>query len=114
MSGVIIKINVAIDFFFENCPKYDSLFSVTRVKTRLWDQVGCPINHDPRILLRTQDLPPIYEENSCFYIFSRKSMIKHRNRIGNRPFMFEIEPFEACDIDEELDFKIAEYLYKNL
>ena len=48
-------------------PAYDSLFSVTRLQTRLWDQLGRPINHNPAILLRTQDLPPVYEENSCMY-----------------------------------------------
>lgn len=106
-------ISNAIEFFFNNCPKYDSVFSVTRINTRLWDQSGSPINHDPSILLRTQDLPPVYEENSCFYIFSRESIIEQRNRIGKRPFMFEIEPIEACDIDEELDFQIADFLYKN-
>jgi CMP-N-acetylneuraminic acid synthetase len=107
-------ISRAIDFFLENYPNYNSLFSVTRVNTRLWDQSGNPINHDPRVLLRTQDLPPIYEENSCLYIFSRKTILEQQNRIGKRPFMFEIDPVEACDIDEELDFQIAESLYKNM
>ena len=39
-------------------PMYDSLFSVTAVRTRYWDALGRPINHNPAILLRTQDLPP--------------------------------------------------------
>jgi len=105
-------ISRASEFFLNNYPKYDSLFSVTRVNTRLWDQSGNPVNHDPCVLLRTQDLPPLYEENSCLYIFSRKAIIEQRNRIGDRSFMFEMDPVEACDIDEELDFLIAEFLYE--
>ena len=34
------------------------------------------------------------------------------NRIGARPMLFEIERAEASDIDEELDFAIAEYLFR--
>ena len=36
-------------------PAYDSLFGVTRIQTRLWDALARPINHNPNILLRTQD-----------------------------------------------------------
>jgi CMP-N-acetylneuraminic acid synthetase len=93
---------------------YDSLFGVTRLQTRLWDSLARAVNHNPAILLRTQDLPPIYEENSCLYIFTREILESKHNRIGDRPFMFEIESLEAVDIDEELDFKVAELLYKEL
>jgi len=55
-----------VDLFLENYPIYDSLFSVTRLQTRLWDPLSRAVNHNPNILLRTQDLPPIYEENSCY------------------------------------------------
>ncbi len=102
----------AVETFFENYPVYDSLFSVTRQQTRYWDPLGRAINHNPNILLRTQDLPPVYEENSCIYIFEGETLIQKHNRIGNRPFLFEIEPVEAQDIDEEIDFQIADLIYK--
>jgi CMP-N-acetylneuraminic acid synthetase len=102
----------AIRRFFDQYPRFDSLFSVTRLQVRLWDSLNRAINHDPGILLRTQDLDPVYEENSCLYLFSRQGLQSTRNRIGTKPLMFEIDPFEARDIDEELDFKIAEILYQ--
>mgnify|MGYP006305167435 FL=1 len=89
---------------------YDSLFSVTRLQTRLWDQQGKAVNHNPSELLQTQDLPPIYEENSCLYLFTRRSLSEHHNRIGSSPLMFEIDPAEAWDIDTPLDFEIVEFL----
>lgn len=107
-------INDAIQTFFKSMPEYDSLFGVTRLQTRLWDQRGRPINHDPQVLLRTQDLPPVYEENSCIYIFSRQALLARRNRLGERPLMFEIPAIEAWDIDEELDFTVADVLYRQL
>jgi CMP-N-acetylneuraminic acid synthetase len=103
----------AIQKFLENYPVYDSLFSVTRLQTRLWDALGRPINHNPNILLRTQDLPPVYEENSCLYIFSAGIQKIRHNRIGERPLLFEIDPTEAWDIDVEQDFLIAERLLSN-
>ncbi|MCJ7696482.1 MAG: acylneuraminate cytidylyltransferase family protein [Anaerolineaceae bacterium] len=103
-------ISKAIQEFKQNFPAYDSMFGVTRMQTRLWDQFGKPVNHDPAILLRTQDLPPIYEENSCLYLFTRETIIQKRNRIGERPMMFEISRDEALDIDEEIDFTITQLI----
>jgi CMP-N-acetylneuraminic acid synthetase len=105
-------ISAAIQKLLELYPAYDSLFSVTRVQTRLWDGLGRAINHNPAILLRTQDLPPIYEENSCMYLFKRETLIAHRNRLGDRPYLFEIDRAEAWDIDEELDFTMADLMLK--
>jgi len=103
-------ISHAIQIMIENYPGYDSLFSVTRWQTRLWDELGRAINHNPAILLRTQDLPPVYEENSCLYIFTRQTLQNELNRIGERPFLFEIDASEAWDIDEEIDFLMADLL----
>ena len=106
------SISKAIQALTGQYPAYDSLFSVTRLQTRLWDQLGRAINHNPAILLQTQDLPPVYEENSCIYIFSRQTLLVRRNRLGERPMMFELNPQEAWDIDEEIDFAITDFLYQ--
>jgi len=102
----------AINIFLADYPSHDSLFSVTRLQTRLYDQNGHAINHDPKELIRTQDLPPVYEENSCIYIFNRENLIAKQHRISDRPLMFEIPADEAWDIDEELDFEICQFLLK--
>lgn len=101
----------AIQEFLAQYPVYDSLFGVTRLQTRLWNQLTLPVNHNPAILLRTQDLPPIYEENSNIYIFTEATLKQKHNRIGDRPLMFDIPRLEAMDIDEPLDFEVAEFLY---
>jgi CMP-N-acetylneuraminic acid synthetase len=105
-------ISRAVDTFLTHYPEYDSLFSVTRRQIRLWDQLTRPINHNPDVLLQTQDLPPVYEENSCLYIFSRKTLAERRNRLGYRPLMFEVPTSEAYDIDEEIDFIVADTILK--
>jgi CMP-N-acetylneuraminic acid synthetase len=103
-------IDRAVERLLESYPRFDSLFGVTRLQTRLWDALSRPINHNSAILLRTQDLPPVYEENSCLYIFTRELLAARFNRIGLRPLLFEIPPDESWDIDDELDFEIVDFL----
>ncbi|HXQ34670.1 MAG TPA: acylneuraminate cytidylyltransferase family protein [Anaerolineales bacterium] len=105
-------ISRAIQSLITHYPKYDSLFSVTRLQTRLYDQHGKAINHNPLELIQTQDLPPVYEENSCLYIFNHENLLAKRHRISDQPLMFEIDADEAWDIDEELDFEICDFLLK--
>jgi len=107
------SINDAIEKFESKYPVYDSLFSVTRLQTRLWNELSMPMNHNPNILLPTQDLPPVYEENSCIYLFTEEILRKKHNRIGDRPMMHEIETIEAQDIDTEQEYLIAEAIYLN-
>jgi CMP-N-acetylneuraminic acid synthetase len=102
----------AVQAFRAGYPSFDSLFSVTRLQTRLWTYDGRPLNHDPAILIQTQDLPPTFEENSCLYLFTRENLQKNHNRLGQRPMMFEVNADEAWDIDEELDFAIVDFLMR--
>jgi CMP-N-acetylneuraminic acid synthetase len=106
-------ISKAIQSFLADYPTHDSLFSVTLLQTRLYDQNGQALNHDPNILLQTQNLPPVFEENSCIYIFTRENLERRRNRLGERPLMFVMEAEEAWDIDEPLDFAITDFLMQN-
>jgi CMP-N-acetylneuraminic acid synthetase len=101
----------AVDEFLSARDEHDSLFSVTPLQTRLWTADGAPINHDPAVLLRTQDLPPVMEENSCLYLFTGAGLVERGTRIGERPLLFPIDPEEAWDIDDELDWRIVELLY---
>lgn len=106
-------IDRAAEAYFAGLGTNDSLFSVTRWQTRFYDREGRAVNHNPAELLRTQDLPPLFEENSNFYLFSRTSFREAGDkRIGLKPLMFEVGRLEAVDIDEESDFRIAEALFR--
>lgn len=107
-------IQAGVEKFLTIYPMYDSLFTVTKKNVRFWDALARPINHNQNILLRTQDLPPIYEENSCMYLFTKEILQRKHNRIGDRPFLFEMPEIEAQDIDVELNFKVAEFLFKEV
>ena len=86
----------------------DSVFSVTKVQKRFWNKAGEPINHNPKILLPTQNLEPWYEENSYLYAFWPSVIEDFDNRIGKDYRMMEINYPQNIDIDTEDDWKLVE------
>ena len=90
--------------------EHDSLVSVNRLQARCYRHDGMPINHDPKVVLMTQALQPVYEENSNLFLFSRTSFFAHGGRVGARPLLFETPKLESIDIDYEEDFQLAEYV----
>lgn len=100
----------AIAKFISIEDEYDSLFGVNKYQSRFYMHDATPVNHDPENLIRTQDLQPMYEENSCLYVFTKESFKKKSRRIGVKPFMFVTSPIESTDIDDEFSFRIAELL----
>lgn len=103
-------IGKSLKLFVENEGKYDSLFSVNRFQSRFYDKDCAPINHNTDTLIRTQDLDPIYEENSNLYIFTKESFNKKKRRIGKAPMIYEMSRVESIDIDDEFSFHLAEIL----
>lgn len=87
---------------------FDSLFSVNRFQSRFYDSDVQPVNHDPENLIRTQDLDPLYEENSCLYLFSRSSFQTTKARIGKSPKLKETPSIESVDIDDQDTWNKAE------
>lgn len=87
--------------------EYDSAFSAVVLQDYLWAK-GKPLNYDMKNIVRTQDLEPIYMETGAFFIFRKEVFTKLKQRIGDKPFIYQIDQFEAVDIDTEEDFKFAE------
>lgn len=100
-----------IETFRRNTPHYDSLATTNVCKEFLYLD-GKALNYDPAHKPRSQDLPEIHILNSALYIISRELMLAKRDVVGDKPYFFEISALEGVDIDNELDFEIAEFLYK--
>jgi N-acylneuraminate cytidylyltransferase len=96
---------------------YDSLISVTKIQQFLWDPESneC-LNYDRSSLKwpRTQDLKVLYEINHAFYINSIENYLKLKDRIGAKPYYFELDKLQSFDIDWEEDFIIAEKIFNAL
>jgi len=92
----------------------DSLFSVNVIQSRLYYDNINPINHSPNTLIKTQDLEEIYEENSCFYVFSKEGFEKTKSRIGSSPGIYKMSrsSLEAIEIDTPDDWELVDKIMK--
>jgi CMP-N-acetylneuraminic acid synthetase len=92
----------------------DSLMTVNRLHKFIWDYEK-PVNYDRNIEKwpRTQTLPPMFEVNSGAFIADISIYKNLHDRIGLRPFMYELDELKAFDIDWELNFKTAEFFWLN-
>ena len=105
-------IDAAVDAYFADA-SITSLFAVTRYQARFYDGRLQAINHDPTELIPTQELDPLFMENSNLYVFSREGFLEQDRRITGATRMFEVDLFEAVDIDEEADFSLASALERS-
>lgn len=104
----------ALEQYHKNIHLNDSLFSVNKIQTRFYREDITPVNHDPDNLIRTQDLEPWFEENSCLFIFNAESFAKTNARIGKTPQMFVTPALESVDIDEPEDWEMASALAERI
>ncbi len=85
---------------------YDSSFAAKKIQDFLWKN-GKPLNYRLNDIPRTQDLEPILQETSGFYIFRKHVICRMNRRIGDKPYIVEVDELEGIDIDEPADFRIA-------
>ena len=87
--------------------QYDSAFCAVKIQDFLWKD-GKTMNFDAQKLPRSQDIDIIWRETSGIYVFTKESFKKTKSRIGNRPFIKNVNFKEAIDINELEDFQLAE------
>lgn len=96
----------------KNTKKYDSILTSESLYTWCWFN-NKPVNYNPNKLPRSQDAQPLIIETTGLYGIKRKTLIKKKSRVGNKPFFYHVENEECVDLDNEKDFKYLEYIIKN-
>ena len=96
---------------FLDVETYDSVNSVSAEKKFLW-KGSKPINYDIDVTPKSQDLPEIVSLNFAITIIARDKMMERKNVVGNKPKFFELDKVESLDIDDLIDFKIAELMFQ--
>ena len=86
---------------------YDSAFSCEKIQTFTWYD-GKPLNYYLKEIPRTQTIEPVYVETSAFFMFKRDIWKVHKQRIGFKPYMAQVDKIEGVDIDWPEDFDFAE------
>jgi len=95
---------------------YDSVAAVTKDYNFAWvknkSNKLIPINFNPRVVTKTQNLNPIIQSNGAFFIFKKKTFMKYNNRIGKKPYYYEINFPESIEIDSQEDLNLARKVCK--
>jgi CMP-N-acetylneuraminic acid synthetase len=91
---------------------YDSAFSAEKIQTFVWYK-GKTLNYDLKEIPRTQTIDPVYVETSAFFMFKRDVWKVHKQRIGFKPYIAEVDKIEGVDIDWPEDFSFAEKILQS-
>ena len=104
--------NQIINKYFKNLGTFDSLMTVSKLQKFIWNDSG-PVSYDRGMEKwpRTQTIDPLWEVNSGAFIASKAIYRGNMDRIGKKPFLFEMSDEIAFDIDWLSDFKMAEAMY---
>jgi len=116
VTNPLLTVDTIIDFiktFMNNKDVYTSAFSVKKHYARFYTKDGYDFNHNRTVLIPTQNLDPIYEENSCMYIFSKNSLFSCGARISDKALLYTMNNIESQDIDWPDDFLLTEMLMKH-
>ena len=99
----------AIETFFQNQGKYDSLLSVVRFQEHLWDDKMQPLNYDPYAPRHTpsRELPVYHFQDGGIFIQPYEQMKRNNYFFGQKPYLFEIPENEFLDINTECDYRKA-------
>ena len=92
--------------------KYDSVLSCCQVKRFFWNSNGEAINYDINKRPRRQDFEGCLLENGAFYISTVKKIKLSLNRISGKIGLYSMPEYTHVEIDENLDWIIAEKLMK--
>ncbi len=92
---------------------YDSLLSVVRQKRFVWreaDGGASPVNYDPQLRPRRQEMTGFFVENGAFYLTSRVRLLETASRLSGRIGVYEMPEATYFEIDEPSDWVIMEHL----
>jgi CMP-N-acetylneuraminic acid synthetase len=93
--------------------KYDSILTATEEYGWFWYNKQ-PVNYQPNILPRSQDVVPMIKETTGLYGITKQSYMRYRSRVGACPYFYILrDKKESIDIDTHIDFEFAEKYIPN-
>ena len=110
VTSPFIKLSTIKDAAEKLNEGYDSVLACTEHQEFTYFK-GKPVNFNPEVIQKTQDLEPVIMGNGAFFIFTKKIFKENNNRTGQNPYFYPITFPESVEIDNEPDFKLARGVY---
>jgi CMP-N-acetylneuraminic acid synthetase len=106
VTSPFIKLSTIKDAARKLDEGYDSVQACTAHKEFAYFE-NKPVNFDPSVVQKTQDLEPIILGNGAFFIFTKKTFKRHNNRIGSNSCFYQLNHKEGIEIDTPEDLEIV-------
>ena len=90
---------------------FDSVQSVKKIQDFVFlqndDASIVPVNYDPAIVQRTQDLRPVYMSLGAFFISTKRLILKEKTRLPGKTYNYELNQIESVEIDYPSDLELT-------
>jgi len=91
---------------------YEFVHSVFPIQDFAWQgERFAPINFNPNVVQRTQDVEKIYFSKGAFFIFTKSTFKQYKNRLGKKNFYYPLSMLEAVEIDTADDLEFARLVH---
>lgn len=111
----IQALNIFVDQSI-NLKEHDSLISVTKIQSHMWNHKKIPVNYNPWAEKHTlaKDLNPVYFQDGAIFIQRLKDFQTNNYFFGKKPYLFELDYLPSFDINFPEDIKAAEILVEKM
>jgi len=109
VTSPFIKLSTIIDASKMLQSGYDSVQACTEHQEFTYFR-GKPVNFNHDVVQKTQDLEPVIMGNGAFFIFTKKTFKKYKNRSGENPYFYPLTFPEGIEIDNKEDFELAKLI----
>ena len=110
VTSPFIKVETILDAC-KHMNKYESVQAATRHKEFGYYK-NMPINFSHEVVSKTQDLEPIFLGNGAFFIFTKRSFFKYKNRTAKNFYLYPLTFEESVEIDYPEDLELVKKIYK--
>ncbi len=97
-----------------NSNNYTSLVSVVEDFSTFWNSGKIPERLFPNQSRRRQERQPLLKEVGVIYISKVDSLLRNKTFISDNLFLFKVDLIESIDINNEIDFTIADILVNEI
>ena len=111
VTSPFIKLDTIIKASKKLDEDYDSVQACTEHQEFTYFK-GQPVNFNPNVVQKTQDLEPVVMGNGAFFIFTKKTFKENNNRTGKNPYFYPKTFPESIEIDNYKDWELAERVYE--
>jgi CMP-N-acetylneuraminic acid synthetase len=106
VTSPFIKLSTILDASKMLEHGYDSVQACTELQEFTYFR-GKPVNFNHDVVQKTQDLEPVIMGNGAFFIFTKKTFKKYKNRTGENPYFYPLTFPESLEIDNKGDWELA-------